>query len=66
MLVDPEATLVGPVRVTVGLLPLLWQEVQVEPFIPENPEIPLLLACALTGTRATDRAIRTTMLTNTF
>jgi hypothetical protein len=48
--VEPDATLVGPVRVTVGLLVLpLWQDVQVEPFIPENPEIPLLLAWAGTA-----------------
>ena len=33
--VDPDATEVGPVRVTVGDAPELWQEVQVEPFIPE-------------------------------
>jgi len=45
--VEPDATLVGAVMVTVGLLVLpLWQDVQVEPFIPENPEMPLLLACA--------------------
>jgi hypothetical protein len=42
--VDPEATEVGPVKVTVGAAPELWQEVQVDPFIPEKPEIPLLLA----------------------
>jgi hypothetical protein len=36
--------------VTAGLFVLLlWQEVQVEPFIPENPEIPLLLAWAGTA-----------------
>jgi hypothetical protein len=33
--VEPEATDVGPVMVTVGAVPELWQEVQVEPFIPE-------------------------------
>jgi hypothetical protein len=45
-LTEPETTEVGPVRVTVGAVPLLWQEVQVEPFIPEKPEMPLLLALA--------------------
>ena len=46
-MVEPDATLVGPVMVTVGLLVLpLWHDVQVEPFIPENPEMPLLLASA--------------------
>jgi hypothetical protein len=46
-LVEPEATDVGPVSVTVGTLELpLWHEVQVEPFFPENPEIPLELAAA--------------------
>jgi len=37
---------VGPLNVTVGAVPLLWQEVQVEPFIPEKPEMPLLVAFA--------------------
>jgi hypothetical protein len=45
-LVEPEATVVGPVRVTVGGVPLLWHEVHVEPLFPENPEMPLLDALA--------------------
>ena len=45
-MVEPEATVVGPVRVTVGGVPLLWHEVQVEPLFPEKPEIPLLDALA--------------------
>ena len=50
MLVDPDATEVGPVSVTVGMLVLLlWHEVQVEPLFPENPEIPPLLAFAVEG-----------------
>jgi hypothetical protein len=47
--VDPEATVVGPVSVTVGGVPLLWQDVQVEPVLPENPEIPPLEALARMG-----------------
>jgi hypothetical protein len=46
VLVDPDATDVGPVSVTAGAVPLLWHDVQVEPLLPENPEIPLLLAVA--------------------
>lgn len=58
MFVDPDATLVGPESVTVGLLVLeLWQEVQVEPFMPEKPEMPLLLACAATGKKVSATAI---------
>ena len=45
-MVEPEATVVGPVRVTVGGVPVLWHEVQVEPLFPEKPEIPLLEALA--------------------
>jgi hypothetical protein len=37
---------VGPVIVTVGAVPLLWQDVQVEPLFPENPAMPLLVALA--------------------
>jgi hypothetical protein len=38
------------VSVTVGtLVLLLWHEVQVDPLIPENPEIPPLLAFAVEG-----------------
>jgi len=47
--VDPEATVVGPLSVTVGGVPLLWQDVQVEPALPENPEIPPLEALAGIG-----------------
>ena len=47
-MVEPEVTVLGPVSVTVGAVPLLWHDVQVEPFLPENPEMPLLVA--LTGT----------------
>jgi hypothetical protein len=32
--------------VTVGAVPLLWQPVQVDPFFPEKPDIPLLVALA--------------------
>jgi hypothetical protein len=47
-LVEPEATLVGPDSVIVGtFVLLLWHRVQVEPLLPENPEMPLVLA--LTG-----------------
>ena len=49
MFVEPEVTVVGPLRVTVGAVPLLWHEVHVEPLFPENPEIPLLLAAAGRG-----------------
>jgi hypothetical protein len=35
MLVEPDATEVGPVKVTLGGVPLLWQPVQVVPFFPE-------------------------------
>lgn len=45
-MVEPEATEVGPVIVTVGAVPLLWQDVQVEPLLPEKPEMPLLVALA--------------------
>jgi len=47
--VEPEVTEVGPVSVTVGLAPVLWQLVQVEPVFPEKPEMPLLLAFADCG-----------------
>ena len=45
-MVDPEATEVGPVSVTVGTAVVLelWHKVQVEPLLPENPEMPPLLA----------------------
>jgi hypothetical protein len=33
--------------VTVGLVPLLWQEVQVLPFLPEYPDTPPGYACAV-------------------
>jgi len=46
VLVEPEVTVVGPLRVTVGAVPLLWHEVHVDPFFPEKPEIPPLLAAA--------------------
>jgi hypothetical protein len=46
LLVEPEATDVGPVKVTPGAVPELWQEVQVEPLLPENPEMPLPVALA--------------------
>ena len=45
-MVEPEVTVVGPVSVTVGAVPLLWHDVQVEPVFPENPEMPLLVALA--------------------
>jgi hypothetical protein len=44
--VEPEATAVGPVRVTVGGVPVLWQPVQVEPLFPETPVMPPLDALA--------------------
>lgn len=47
VVVDPEATDVGPVKVTFGAVPELWHDVQVEPLLPENPEIPPLLALAM-------------------
>jgi hypothetical protein len=47
VVVDPEATDVGPVNVTFGAVPELWHDVQVEPLLPENPEIPPLLALAM-------------------
>jgi hypothetical protein len=34
-LVDPEVTLVGPVKVTLGAVPELWHDVQVVPLFPE-------------------------------
>jgi hypothetical protein len=34
-LVDPEVTLVGPVKVMLGVVPELWQEVHVVPLFPE-------------------------------
>ena len=49
MFADPDATVVGPVSVTVGGVPELWHDVQVEPHFPENPEIPLLEALAGIG-----------------
>jgi hypothetical protein len=50
VLVDPEATEVGPVSVTVGtLVLLLWHEVQLDPLIPEKPEMPLPVALAAAG-----------------
>jgi hypothetical protein len=42
----------------VGAVPELWHEVQVEPFIPEYPEIPLLLAWAA-GDNMIERTINT-------
>ena len=46
VLVEPEVTVVGPLRVMLGAVPLLWHEVQVDPVLPEKPEIPPLLAAA--------------------
>lgn len=45
-MVEPDATVVGPLRVTVGGVPVLWHEVQVDPLFPEKPVIPLLEALA--------------------
>ena len=59
-MVDPDVTEVGPVRVMVGTdVLLLWHEVQVEPFLPENPDIPPLLAFARTGARVSAMVIKT-------
>jgi len=44
--VDPDATVVGPLRVTVGEVPVLWHDVQVDPLFPEKPVMPLLEALA--------------------
>jgi len=46
VLVVPDVTLVGPVRVMVGMLVVLvlWHILQVEPLMPDIPEMPLLLA----------------------
>jgi hypothetical protein len=51
ILVEPDVTLVGPVNVIVGIFValVLWHMVQVEPLLPENPEMPPLLARAGTG-----------------
>jgi hypothetical protein len=38
--VDPDVTEVGPLQVIAGAVPVLWQEVQVEPLFPEYPETP--------------------------
>jgi hypothetical protein len=50
---------VGPLRVIVGALPLLWHEVQVETFIPEKPAMPLLLAIAGNGAKSAASVTRT-------
>jgi hypothetical protein len=48
----------------VGLLVLeLWHEVQVELFIPEKPEMPLLLAFAGTGARVSATVMNTIRVT---
>ena len=40
-MVEPENTVVGPLITTVGLVaPVLWHMVQVEPLLPEKPEMP--------------------------
>ena len=51
VLVVPDVTLVGPVRVMVGILVVLvlWQFLQVEPLMPDIPEMPPLLARAGTA-----------------
>jgi hypothetical protein len=56
-LVEPELTLVGPLSVTEGAVPLLWHEVQIELLFPEKPEMPLLVALA--GTEQTIASIMT-------
>jgi hypothetical protein len=45
-------TVVGPLRVTVGAVPPLWHEVHVDPFFPEKPEMPPLLAAAGSGNKS--------------
>jgi hypothetical protein len=45
-LVEPEAAVVGPLRLTVGGVPVLWHEVQVDPVFPEKPVMPLPEALA--------------------
>ena len=44
-LVPPIAAEFG-LKVTVGAVPLLWHEVQVDPVLPEKPAMPLLVALA--------------------
>ena len=41
MAVAPEATVAGPLMVTVGAAPLEWHPVQVGPVLPDRPEMPV-------------------------
>jgi len=59
--VEPEATVAGPVSVTVGGVPELWHDVQVEPVLPETPEIPPPEALAEIGQQITASAVRITV-----